>query len=455
MVLLLIIGINKVILASGKNKQSMKAFGISAGIFLAVAFFADAVLAQDTKDSAGILNGLSATVSNEFSYDDNILRQQDNRTASRVWMINPKLNYKLKAAGGSYSLSYDINHTDYLDSQQDTVTSQSLGAVMEQKINNSNKFSITGAYNSGYEARGVGFNEGSNALTLSKPTSLVTKALSGKYQLGADNARLRFIGTLGHQATSRDSGVIVDNSRDYHEDSLGAEVEYKVGSRTDLVAEWRDQMTTYSRTPVTAGGTEIPLDSEETEYLVGLDLAATAKTTGRLRVGTTKREFKWKPAQWADAQAAATSNAQATDTPVTPAIIFPTDPGTDFYWEVAAVWAPRTYSHFELNARTSTREALGVGNFIRSKDYMLQWAHQWNKRVRSSIDFSIGTDEYVGASRVDDRTSYNLRLEYDLGDLLNLGFGYRYQDLQSSVGTVAYDKSIYYLFVNYRNKKGI
>ena len=43
------------------------------------------------QESAGPLRGLTFTANNEFSYDDNVLRQPDDRTASRVWIFNPRL----------------------------------------------------------------------------------------------------------------------------------------------------------------------------------------------------------------------------------------------------------------------------------------------------------------------------------------------------------------------------
>ena len=390
---------------------------------------------------------MTLSANSEMGYDDNVLRQQTNPLGSRLLVVTPRVGYSIQAGGGLYTLGYELNRSEYLDSGQDSSTTQNLSLSVDQKLNSSNKVTVAGSYNHSYEGRGVGFNEGSNALSLSSPTPLVTEALSGKYQLGSDRATMRLIGSLGYMKSDRASPSIANDSRDYHVDSMGALMEYRVGSRTDLVAEWRDNQTSYDRTPVASDGTETPLDSDEQLYLIGLDLAATAKTSGKLRVGTSKRDFKWKSAQWEDAKTAATTPAATVTT-----VRFPNDTGGEFYWEFSAAWSPRAYAKFEFNTRTSTREALGVGSFVRVRDYSLSWSHLWKARLHSKLDFTIGNDTYVDSSRVDKRKAYNARLEYDFNSLLTLGFGYRYQQMISNAGNVGFDKSVYYIFANYYNK---
>lgn len=404
------------------------------------------VLGQE--QAANSRQGLSFTANNEFNYDDNVLRQPDGALASRVWVFNPRIAYLLQNRGGAYRASYDVSHNRYLDSSVDTYTSQTLNLQGEQEINNFNKLTLSGIYSYNYEQRGVGFNEGSNAQLLSSPTPITTSELSGIYQLGGDEAKMRLQASAGLRNTNRDSALITNDSRDFQERMLGAMMLYRVGFRTDMVAEYRTRDILYPRTPVDTLGREIPLDSEETQYLVGVDLRATAKTTGKLRLGTIERDFKWDSAEWEDQPGVAESETPA-DTAL-PAQA-PRTSGSDFYWEFAAVWAPRSYSRFEINTRSATRESLGIGSYIRSRDYMLSWTHNWSQRVESYLDLSIGTDTFKDSGRSDERKVANVRLSYDLGQSLVMGLGYRFQDLQSNLGLVGYDKSVFYIFANYRN----
>lgn len=430
------------------------------------------------QDNNGLpLKGLNFSVKSEFSYDNNVLRQRSGEAASetsllegqqagvqdsnaanaqttplvesRIWNFNPRLSYRLQRGGGDYSLGYDLQHNNYLDSQQDTFTTQMLTFNGEQKFNNHNKLELLSSYNHSYEQRGVGFNEGSNAQRLSSPTPIAIADLTGNYQFGSDEGRLRLIGTAGARSTNRESDLIANDSRDYQERMLGGAVLYRVGFRTDMVVEYRQREITYPRTPTDSQGREINLDSEETQQLVGLDLRATAKTTGKVRVGTIERDFKWDSAAWDD-QPVGTQAEETVGTVVEP-IQEQRSSGQDFFWEFAAVWSPRTYSRFEFTSRSSTRESLGIGSYIRSKDYVLAWTHGWSTRIESTFNLSNGTDEYKDSSRIDDRKTANFSISYKVGRALNTGLGYRYQDMQTNFGNLGYDKSVFYIFATYQN----
>lgn len=428
-------------------------------------------LGQD--NNALPLKGLSFVVNSEFSYDNNVLRQQDDaaitdaslqqgaqqgaldtsqtgpRLASRIWTFNPRLSYRFQRSGGDYRVSYDVMHNNYLDSKEDTYTTQILGLNGEQKFNNFNKLTLLSSYNHSYEQRGVGFNEGSNAQLLSSPTPIGVADLGANYQFGSEEGKMRLVGSIGARSTNRESDLITNDSRDFQERMFGGAMMYRVGFRTDMVVEYRQREITYPRTPTDSLGREINLDSQETQELVGLDLRATAKTTGKVRVGTIERDFKWESAAWEDQPAAAPVEEPAVT--VTEPVQAPRTSGKDFFWEFAAAWAPRTYSRFEFTSRSGTRESLGIGSYIRSKDYTLSWTHGWNTRFESNLNFSVGTDVYKDSSRIDERKAANLNLAYKFGRALNTGFGYRYQQMQTNFGNLGYDKSVFYIFITYQN----
>ena len=72
------------------------------------------------EEDARLISGLSLVVNSEFSYDDNVLRQQGGdeilpegeqepqvtpQVESRVWVFNPRLLYRFERSGGDVSLS--------------------------------------------------------------------------------------------------------------------------------------------------------------------------------------------------------------------------------------------------------------------------------------------------------------------------------------------------------------
>ncbi|MES2606898.1 MAG: outer membrane beta-barrel protein [Pseudomonadota bacterium] len=392
--------------------------------------------------------GLSFTVASEISYDDNVLRQPENQIGSRLWVLNPQLSFIKDSARDAYSVTYSARHNNYIDSPADTFTSQNAALSADKNITESNKIGVIARYDYNYEQRGTGFSQGTGALSLGGPTPMIVKELTGTYQLGSDEAKMRLIGTAGQRSTDRDSALIVNDSRDFKEEMLGGSVLYRVGSRTDLVAEYRERDITYERDPVDSAGRSIALDSTERQHLVGLDLEATAKTTGKLRVGTVERDFLWETAQWDDEPMPVET---AADPQLAPA---PVNSGQDLYWELAAVWAPRSYSRFELTTRSTTSEAMGVGSYVRSKDYLLSWTHNWKSTIQSRLDFTVGQDVYKDSARVDDRKSASVSMQYELEESLRFGFGYRYQQVESNVANGTFDKSVYYIFANYRRNQG-
>lgn len=391
--------------------------------------------------------GFSTSLVSELSFDDNILRQQDNKIASRILLVNPGVDYVLEQGGRTLGLGYDFAHYTYLDSRADDYDSHTINFNVDQRLGRSHKVSLLGNLLSSSEGRGVGFNEGALALTLSEPSDIKTRAIIGKYQLGADEARMRLVADIGTRTTDRDSPAIINDSRDYREDLWGGQVLYKLGWRTDLVGEVRQRAISYERNPVAADGSEQSLDSTETQTLMGIDLRATAKTTGKLRVGTTNRDFRWKGAQWDGAAPVETVEEPVAAPPVLAAA--PQDADSDLFWEITGIWAPRTYSTFTFSSIVSTREAVSVGFFIRSQEHRMAWSHRWNGWAQSEIDMTFGTDEYVGSSRVDERRAVNLRLLYSFDESTNLGLGVRHQKLQSQFEGLGFDKWVYYLFFNW------
>lgn len=393
--------------------------------------------------------GLEATVNSEFSYDDNILRQKTDGIGSRIWVFNPRIGYAFQSAGTDASIFYDFSNSKYLDSSADSYSSHTLNLSLDKQLNRSNKIMVQSSVLSSAEARGVGFNEGGNAALLDAPTDLDTQSVVANYQLGAEDARMRMVASIGKRSTDRNSPIIINDSRDFDEALDGAQIMYRLGWRTDLVTEYRRRKVIYSRTPIAADGTKQSLDSTESQSLVGFDLKATAKTTGKLRVGTTKRDFKWEAAQWEDGPVTSQVEEPA------PALAQPrlgTD--SDLYWELTAIWAPRSYSTFTLNSRVSTREALAVGNFIRSQDYSLLWSHRLNSQIQAELDVSTGTDTYVGSSRIDDRRAISVRMLYTFEEWLNLGLGIRHQTLDSTFENAGFDKLVYYMYFTYKDQWG-
>lgn len=407
-------------------------------------------VAQTQLPGTGLVEpGLRATLGSEFSYDDNLLFQRDQTLDSRILHINTVLDFGWRHQGTDLRANYDFGHTYYMDSPDDSFESHRASFALNTRLSRIHKLMLEGNLQRSVEARGIGFSEGSNARQLDAPTPIRSSNLQLAYQLGSDTARLRAIASAGRSDTDRDNPLIVDDSRDYRVNSGGMQLLYRLGWRTDLVAEYRRREIRYNGT---AGGNiaiaRVP-DSNENQYLVGVDLRATAKTSGRVRVGAVERKPVWKVAQWEDMPEA---NLDLLEDPFaqTPALqAMYSDGGTRTYWELTGIWAPRSYSTFTFGSQVTNNEPLFVGSYVRSSEVSLGWTHRWNGWLQSEAQWRAGKDQYIGSSREDDRQALNLRLVYSLDSAMDLGLGFRHQQLDSSFGQVGYDKNVYYLYFNY------
>jgi hypothetical protein len=393
--------------------------------------------------------GLRATLGSEFSYDDNLLYQREQKLGTRVLHINPTLDFGWRRQGTDLSVHYDFGHTHYMESPADSFESHSLSYVFNTRLSRIHKLVLEGNLQRGVEARGLGFSEGGNVQQLDAPTPIRSSNLQLAYQLGSDSARLRAVASAGLSDTDRENPLISDDSRDFRANSGGLQLLYRLGWRTDLVAEYRRREVRYYGTPAPAGNLAWVPDSNENQYLVGVDLRATAKTSGRARVGTVERKPVWKVAQWEDMPEA---NREFVEDPFAQTAELQAgynDGGRRTYWELAGIWAPRSYSTFTLLSQVTNNEPLFVGRYVRSTDVSLGWTHRWNGWLESEIRWSAGRDQYIGSGREDDRQALNLRLDYSLDSKTHLGIGFRHQQLDSTSGLVGYDKNVYYLYFNY------
>ena len=397
-------------------------------------------------------NGLNFRVRNEISYDDNILNIRDSVLSSRIWEIAPDANFTLTRGGKKLDVNAGFIHRNYLDSSADTYTSRRAAVSYEQWMSEVFRVRLDGSLENLYEQRGNGVNEGQNALSLPGPTPLDISQLAMGLQLGREQAKMRFNADFMQRDTDRQSPIITNDSTDNSETMAVLAAKYRLGRRTDLVAEKRIRDFHYPNFTLNADGSLSSRDSREEIVIVGMDVAATGATGGKVRIGKIDRKFSWKSAYWDD-EVPVTPDIDQTST-AAPGVITPFEDSQDLFWEVVAIWDIKSYSRLELTTQSSTREALAVGSYIRSRDVTLRWTHLWSERLQSIIDFTFGEDVYKGTERIDDRTVYNLRLEYEFDDWLRMGLGFRHQNLDSPFSIVGYDKDIYYIFATYSKGYG-
>lgn len=377
-------------------------------LWIATTITGISVLAEAQEGGSGFTYGLDA----ELRHDDNIYRAETRETSSLILEASPFIRATFVNKGNSYQLGYRLNKAEYFDSSADSYDDHEFSADMNHRFTSRQALTATLKHQLLTEQRGTGFSEEANAL-VDGPDDYDATEFAATYFIGAPSARARMELNAEHNILSFDSSY-VDDTRDYDATQLGALLRYRVGARTDLLAEYRNLAVRYDNTPLDGLGQPIDLDSDEDYYLVGIGWELSAKTRGEIKVGQSERDYDGFSS-------------------------------SDGHWEVELEWRPLSYSEWILNTGRESLETYGTGRFINVKRHMLTWNHAWSGRVSSKLQFGLSEDRYEDSTRSDDQTFWHAELFYEPNNWLNLSAGYAYGENDSNFQLVNYERNVLFI----------
>ena len=102
----------------------------------------------------------------------------------------------------------------------------------------------------------------------------------------------------------------------------------------------------------------------------------------------------------------------------------------------------------------STRAAEDADSNNKNVDYVkklstsLVWEHDWSEKFNSNLQVIYTNEDYVGGSRVDDKTSETVDLNYDFTRWFRVTAGYEFTTKDSNSQNVSYDENAVNLGVN-------
>ncbi len=357
------------------------------------------------------------TLSTDLSYVDNIFRSTNNERSSWVLELTPRIQAWAQSGNNTYSLSYQLQDSTYASFHDDDFTDHQVNLDIHQEFNVRNVLNLFGEYYNGHEERGTGLTEGDVARLVEKPVEYDLTTLGGDYTFGSRESRGRLELAAQTAAYEYQNFRQFTAFRDRDEDTYSGTFFWKVGQRTDVLGELRIIRNRYDNTnPGAAAGS---LDSDEVNYLVGINWDATARTSGSIKVGWYDREF---------------NSASRSDS-------------DGFQWEVDLTYKPRTYSVINLKSRRYSQETNALGDFIDSSEVSFAWDHHWTSRGRSHLSMMFGTDEYSGSTREDDRRGAEASYSYQLKRWFDLGLGYRHETRNSDIRSLDYSYNVYFIEV--------
>lgn len=361
---------------------------------------------------------LTPTLDLEQLYTDNLLRTTNQELDTWGTIARPRLQTWAQHDLDTYSLTYQLEDGRYVDSSDDDYTNHLFRSDIHKEFYEPHVLDVFAKYVNAYEPRGTGLVEGDLSALIDEPLKYELTGFGGQYTLGSDNTR----GKLELEARTEDRKYKnfreLTRRYDRDEDALRATVFYRVGGRTDALAEIRMIDTDYRVDLFQDDSSLGALDSEEYTYLIGASWEATGNTTGSVKLGVFDRNL---------------DSERNSD--------------SGFSWEVDIIWEPRTYATFEVGTRRYSEETNGVGDYVNARDYHVSWDHDWSSRIHSRVAMLYGDDEYPSSARNDDRYEAEARLDYRFRLWCDFGVGYRYDKQASTIRSLDYTRNEFFIDV--------
>jgi hypothetical protein len=358
---------------------------------------------------------LTPTLNVSVSKDSNVTRASVNKIDSWVTVLNPQLQLGKKIGENSLSVGVSAIKGIYHSSHSDNYDDYQIFANGDVEFDRRKRLSGSIVHLSGHDARGTSYTVGAGDL-LDSPDKFTSNTLNATYSYGALTANANVDVDMRLSDIDFDDDVLVSNPnrpRDRKENSLGSTFYYSISPITDLLLESNYLITDYS------GSIEniASLDSKTKYLLAGAKWETTAATSGFAKIGYQKRDFDM----------ASRSGFSGIK------------------WDVGVSWRPIERAIFEFSTASDTQETNGQGNYIRRKDYIADWRHEWLERFNTVASISYSVDSYEGDTvpRNDEIKEFKVAADYRFRRWLTLVTAVSYFDRNSDSATVFdYNRSL-------------
>jgi len=336
-------------------------------------------------------------------YDDNLLRAPTGQISTPVTVIAPYLTLEARSGPHRFDIRYRGAFGRYSDSHSDDYNDNAVQANAEWTFTARSDLTARLEYIHGHDARGS-----TDRPLSTTPDRYWQAGGSALYGYGASGAkgRVELDGNYFQRRYTNNRQNTALSDRDVG--SLGATFFWRVAPKTRLLFQGRYIDFDY----VDPASTQ---DSSDRYLYLGAHWEATAKTTGTVKYGYSRKVFR-SPGN-------------------------PTQSGSS--WDLAVRWSPRTYSAFDFTTYRRFEESTGVGDAILQSQIGARWTHAWNSRLSHSLGYAYYNDKYKGNTNRDDNTNaIGLRIDYRMRRWLKFGAEYLYTDRDSNESQYRYRRNV-------------
>ncbi len=365
------------------------------------------------QDGTGVQAGpfrVKPTLGLTFGHDSNVGQSNTAEVSSFFTLISPGVRFDAGNETRSFSLGYELEAARYKDSSVDNYTDHRLNAGVTLSPSVRTKIDLGASLERGHDRRGTNSLQGLQNTLANDADRWERKGLDLDFNYGAPGAKgvLALGAGISNINYLNNESYTVRSDRDlrYVDGKFG----WRLAPKTQVYLSANNSDISYDRSRTRSQLTNYFLDSNVRTYLLGLEFDATAKTSGHIGFGRTRRNFDDSRLQGYSGVA----------------------------WDVGLQFKPRSYSVIDLSATRGTQEsvdflgsvagpAAGI-DYLIARDVTLSWTHGWSDRLHTGVDLGRSNSEYLADDRTfrDDTINFwGLSADYKLRDWLSLGAGYK------------------------------
>ena len=342
-------------------------------------------------------------------YDSNITQASSSqkKESSNYWSLKPAIKADYTSRGDKYALSYSATIDRFDRSSADDVENQNLRFSADNTFTARNAISWGLGLTDAYEARG--------STDLSTPTDLEpnhyrTKSANAMYRYGASGAqgRLEFDAGLSQKRYLNNRANL--RTADFDDHNFGVRFFWRIMPKTSAIFEIKQAETDYLvRAPRS-------LNSTSRTFLAGLTWDATAKTTGTVKIGRTKRDYS-------DSARGDFSGSS---------------------WEANINWKPLTYSAVDLSTSRAVSDAAAtsLADYLTTTSYGIRWNHSWANHLSTKLGLTSLKTDYRGDSRRDKQITKSAGIFYGFRRWVSFGLELSHIDRDSNLALYDFDRRL-------------
>ncbi len=364
-----------------------------------------------------LLNDFYPSIEVSLSRHDNVRRRSSVQEEDTVLSISPTLGYRTNFGRHDFYAAYNGTFTFHDDFEQEDAQENLFNAKLGLDISRRWDLELFGSLGDSFERRGIsGSRDFATFERLgvdSQPESVDFVGYGVDLIFGRKIGLLQAVLGYEYSGTSFDADQLVDSenfsdSRDRSSESLHLDVNWQFGDRTSVFGRIQRTDVDYDREDST-------LDSDQTNFLIGLRWKPVGAWSGTVGLGATQKDFDDFRREGFD--------------------------GSVYYANVN--YDITQFSSLSFNAARTVEEPGDVeSDFYESEFIGLGWRHIFNPRFSLDV-YAKAIDDDFNSGREDQFFDWGAELSYSWRNWLTASIYYGDIDRDSNRANIAYEDTYY------------